>query len=451
MVDTAGSRATIEDGAAVLEPAPAQNNSEQSAMSTVGSLLDESTNSRAVTDLNEPQKYDISVTNGSTNSMVASSDDFVSPQSSPSPTPSVAQSPSPCQTPSAVVSAENTSDKSIVCVTSDLNGDVCLKVGSATRTTVSSNGSAETISYQSTTVVGNSYTGLSEQFRSLSFTNKYDLYCPKVVREYHPPPEAIRQETGKKIRKIFGDMPLEDYEIEAEAQMHRQLLENGFPLAGTIFESRHQRLRYLQGNEWDIERCQADMSKHLEWRATHLPVRDEAVSDILPLGYCYIHGRDRYMRPVVVIRCKELQTADRDKAVLCIVYWLEFVIANLLVPNRIEQWRVIIDMADCALYNVPAIILKDVAMTLARNYRGRLHQMTIINAPLIFWGIWQVISLVLPESTRQKISIMAYGFEPEFRKVIHDCQLEEKYGGTCPDVAINYVEPTMPPPPPPEG
>lgn len=256
--------------------------------------------------------------------------------------------------------------------------------------------------------------------------------------------DAVRQQSSPFLRKIFGDLPLLQREKDAERNLVQYLNAKRFPLQGTIFDDTTGRLRFLQSNDWDLERCRQDMERHLEWRRTNLPVSYDLVANQLPKGYCYVHGRDRCMRPIVIIRCRQLNDASRGDGLRLIVYWLELVINQLLVRSRVEQWRVIVDLADCAIYNVPAMVLKDIFTTLAHNYRGRLHQMTIVNAPLVFWGIWQIASVALSETTRQKISIWSTGFENELLAHVDSSQLERKYGGSQEDCPINETMPVMP-------
>ena len=102
------------------------------------------------------------------------------------------------------------------------------------------------------------------------------------------------------------------------------------------------------------------------------------------------------------------------------------------------------DLQDVTFYNAPVSLLKDIAINLQRNYRGYLAQMSFINAPIIFWGLWQAISLVLPQSTREKIVLCTSDYKSELLRWININQLEEKYHGTAPNVN-SYFEPVLPP------
>eukprot|EP00922_Rhytidocystis_sp_ex-Travisia-forbesii_P028833 GHVS01042262.1.p1 GENE.GHVS01042262.1~~GHVS01042262.1.p1 ORF type:complete len:437 (-),score=66.40 GHVS01042262.1:1034-2344(-) len=311
---------------------------------------------------------------------------------------------------------------------------------------------------------------VSEDLNAERVCERTVVYLPEYLLQFQPPPEAVRQvvvsggggnggvvqktigltredRKNKGMRKIFGTLSLEPYEVEAVEELKTHLDEQKVHVSGTIFDDDRAKLRFLQGNEWDNERCANDITRHLRWRETNLPVQRKVVQDLLKLGYFYIHGRDRCMRPVLYIRCKQLNTAEQEGAMKVIVYLLELLISTLLVENRVEQWRVVIDMAECAIYNMPVVVLRDVTVTLSRNYRGRLHQMAIINAPLVFWGLWQIVNVALSETTRSKISIHSGHYQAELLKNINENQLEKKYGGCQEDVTLSEVLPVMPGPP----
>eukprot|EP00922_Rhytidocystis_sp_ex-Travisia-forbesii_P029174 GHVS01042726.1.p1 GENE.GHVS01042726.1~~GHVS01042726.1.p1 ORF type:complete len:501 (-),score=87.35 GHVS01042726.1:333-1835(-) len=388
---------------------------------------------------------------------------------------------------------------------SDSNYNNALCVTSSSTTTSSSCCRLAPESAMAVSSVSQSFTG--DGCSSVNICDRTALYIPDCVLQFEPPPEAIKQivhdaqemyntaasgnnktgsavtqqqeggrngEEGDKniaedhksnvdvatvvvstedrkrqgVRKIFGTRSLDNYETEAIDELKQYLNEQQLDLSSTIFDNDRMKLRFLQGNEWDNERCREDMVRHLHWREQNLPVLHNDVRHLLPLGYFYIHGRDMCMRPVLYIRCKQLNTAQPDEAMKVIVYWLEFLISSLLVENRVEQWRVVVDMAECALYNMPMMVLKEVTMTLAKNYRGRLHHMAIINAPLVFWGLWQLVSIVLSPTTRAKIFILSGNYQKELLQHIAGSQLEQKYGGSQEDTSLSEVMAVMPPNPP---
>ncbi|TRY50144.1 SEC14/CRAL-TRIO lipid binding domain [Cryptosporidium tyzzeri] len=272
-------------------------------------------------------------------------------------------------------------------------------------------------------------------------------YRPLEVVNFNPPIDAIRYGFGENgMRYIFGDLPLDEFEEGKIREMHIYLKSRHVSLKNTAFCDSHLLLRYLQGNEYDFVKAWDDIKRHVRWRQNFRMIEDRnKLEKLLRNGYCYIHGRDKLLRPIIVFRAKAfLDGEEPDNIIHVVYYWFEFVITNMLAWNRVEQWRVIMDLQDVTFYNAPISLLKDIATNLQRNYRGYLAQMSFINAPIIFWGLWQAISLVLPQSTRDKITLCTSDYKSELLRWINPNQLEKKYHGTASDVN-SFREPVLPP------
>ncbi|EEA07661.1 CRAL/TRIO domain-containing protein [Cryptosporidium muris RN66] len=274
-------------------------------------------------------------------------------------------------------------------------------------------------------------------------------YRPEEAVYYNPPIEAIKYGQGETgMRYVFGDLELDNYEEQKVTEMLAYLKNRHVSLRNTAFNDKHLLLRYLQGNEYDFVKAWDDIKRHVRWRQHFRTIEDcHKLQKLLETGYCYIHGRDRFMRPIIIFRAKAFLDGQEPDDILHMVYhWFEFIIMKMLVWNKIEQWRVIMDLEDVSFYNAPISLLKDIAINLQRNYRGYLAQMTFINSPIVFWGLWQAISLVLPQSTREKISLFTSEYKNDLLKYIHPNQLEKKYGGDAPNVTL-FSEPVLPPAP----
>ncbi|PFH37180.1 putative polyphosphoinositide binding protein [Besnoitia besnoiti] len=271
---------------------------------------------------------------------------------------------------------------------------------------------------------------------------------PPEALSYQPKPDEIYKPIGNGlfVRLIFGDLPLTPYEMGEVAKVKETLKRDPSVLSGTVFSDDRYIVRFLQGNDWNVEKCVADMKRHLVWRRDHLPIPAAKVLPLLPKGYCYVFGRDKCRRPIFIIRCKEFISANPTEVLPVVLFWLEVTIHRLLVKNKVEQWRVIIDLDQCSALSAPVGILKDIADTLTRNYRGRLSQMLIINSGFVFWSLWQLVSVVLPERTKQKICLYTTNYQADLFSHVQKNQVEERYGGTCANVT-NFAGIYMPPGP----
>lgn len=275
-----------------------------------------------------------------------------------------------------------------------------------------------------------------------------EFLIPSEAFAYTPGPDDILKPVpgGRPVRLIFGDLELTPPELEALKEIREIMKEDKVLANAAVFADDRYVIRFLQGNDWDVPKCLLDMKRHLHWRAHHLPVQRTAVEALLPRGFMYIHGRDNAYRPIIVIRCKRLIESNVKEVMPVVIFWLEFTLGKLLVKNKVEQWRVVIDLEECSITSAPIGILKHVCDTLTRNYRGRLFGMLILNAGFLFRSIWQIVSVVLPERTKSKIKLTPSCSDEEFLSSVSRNQLEKRYGGTCPN-SEDFTKPVLPPGP----
>jgi hypothetical protein len=57
--------------------------------------------------------------------------------------------------------------------------------------------------------------------------------------------------------------------------------------------------------------------------------------------------------------------------------------------------------------------------------------MFIVNAPMLFTGVWAVVKGFLDERTRQKIKICGSKYQKELLEVVDVDNLPDFLGGTC--------------------
>nr|BAN65638.1 conserved hypothetical protein [Babesia bovis] len=185
------------------------------------------------------------------------------------------------------------------------------------------------------------------------------------------------------------------------------------------------------------------MRENLQWRKDTLPIARHEIAGVLSRGIIYVHGRDRCMRPIVVLQLSRVGKTAHDAVLRCIFFMLEVTIHKLLIPGTIEQWKVIVDMSGTNLLGMQVSLIKQIARALTGNYRGRLSQMFLINAPYIISGIWGIVKNVLPEATQEKIQISSGRNTKKLLENMDPSQLEKRFGGKAADVTV-YDIPVMP-------
>jgi hypothetical protein len=62
-------------------------------------------------------------------------------------------------------------------------------------------------------------------------------------------------------------------------------------------------LRCLHASNWDYNKTFTDINIIINWRATNLPIKLEDVhARLLRSGFFTVHGRDKFLRPVMIMR-----------------------------------------------------------------------------------------------------------------------------------------------------
>ena len=160
---------------------------------------------------------------------------------------------------------------------------------------------------------------------------KYDInnFLNNINSEQHlksrPPEEAYRfipnefqiceyndKKPERTLRRIFeGVYEYLPYEIERlnslmdEIKTYNKNL-NGrkdftpitFPSNWKIYDS----LRFLQATMYKNQKTIELLLNHLEWKKTYFPFTiSNKAAEILNNGFIYVHGRDIYFRPILVI------------------------------------------------------------------------------------------------------------------------------------------------------
>ncbi|KNG76290.1 hypothetical protein PFMG_02099, partial [Plasmodium falciparum IGH-CR14] len=228
------------------------------------------------------------------------------------------------------------------------------------------------------------------------------IFCGKELDDFEK--QKIRE-----LKEFVNKLKLKEKDKEKDKEKEVETYQTIFK--NTLFDDDNYVLRFLQGNEFVFERCYNDMLRHLTWRKENLPIPLSDVQIFLDKGYCYIHGRDKQMHPIIIINCKNIISANTKDVLKVLYYWLEFCISKLLIEGKVEQWRVIIDLTSCSVLNIPIATLKDISKNLSCNYRSRLCKMLVLSAPLVV-------------VTQQKITITSSEKEKKLLDQVQANQLE---------------------------
>lgn len=108
---------------------------------------------------------------------------------------------------------------------------------------------------------------------------------------------------------------------------------------------------------------------HHKWETTMFPLAPavaQTYSELLNRGAIYIHKRDKFHRPIFILRLGELSKIGVDDKALIIMgcYLIQFVLTRGLIPGKVENWVTIFDLKGIGLTNVPKKLLKAVTKPL---------------------------------------------------------------------------------------
>jgi len=267
------------------------------------------------------------------------------------------------------------------------------------------------------------------------------LYVPSENEIF----EAALAGPGKdRLRRIFLNTPLTENE-KASLQALHEALENEDIVTragdGTIpqYGNLHA-LRILQHRKYNIPKAIQLLETHLKERVKRLPISESSVSQELKKGFMYWHGRDVMCRPVLVIRLERIGDliTNKERAVLLVIFVLEYAIRFALAPGRVENWVVLVDMLNASkvvkvssLYSLMSTA-KAISDTLESLYCARMVWMKMLNVP---GYLKSAVEKLIPTAKKDKVAFCTEAqIKTSLTGLIEPHQLEARYGGTAPDL-----------------
>lgn len=207
-------------------------------------------------------------------------------------------------------------------------------------------------------------------------------------------------------------------------------------------------LRFLQASGFKIQDCIKLIRDSIEWKSTYFPFTlTPKAFELLNLGFVYVHGRDKEYRPIIVLKAdyyvKYAKEYSFDDWLMCIIYFMEYVVNNLLIPGQVENWNIITDLGKLSLLFIPND-MKRLMRVLQSNYRCRLYVNFIFGMSTFLRYIWNIIKSMLDESSAKKIRFMNDENRHELFAFINEEQIEEKFGGKAKNITSDYFPPYFP-------
>jgi len=261
---------------------------------------------------------------------------------------------------------------------------------------------------------------------------------PQEALNFQPSEFITKFANGDEERKIYTNTPLREAELK-----NLKKLQDLAKAQGTCFlpSLTPMATRYLSHTRGDIQKAHDKMLLTQKWREDYFkegPVTDEQVSDDLRLGIVYFTGRDRCLRPTLVLRpCripqawyKDQKARAIDRLIRILVFCLEYMQRFLLVPGQVEGNNVILNLAGIGVSNVPMRAVHEIYAVMSNHYINRVYKFYVCNMPWVLEAVAGPCKKMLTDRQRQKI-VMIKRFE-ELLREFSGHQLESDLGGTRP-------------------
>jgi hypothetical protein len=208
-------------------------------------------------------------------------------------------------------------------------------------------------------------------------------------------------------------------------------------------------LRFLQATSYNHLKALKNLIENYEWKQKYFPLSlNIKHKEILNTGFVYVHGRDNRFRPIIVVDpsvfLKYMNRFDMDEMINSLIFLLEYVLQNLLIPGQVENWIIICDVSNINVTSIPKEF-KMIMNILSRNYKCRLYSMYIMNLSFVFSLLWKAFkSMINPITEKKIIIVQEVDSNCEIFKSINKTQIEKKFGGNAENVFSHFFPPIFP-------
>jgi len=257
-------------------------------------------------------------------------------------------------------------------------------------------------------------------------------YIPSQAYLYFPSEKDYKT---KNTRHIFdGNTKFDAKEIELITEFRSYAQKQHYALKSIWTDS--MILRFLQANDFKMQKTLVSVKDHTSWRETQLPVpMDKKLEEFLNSGFLYVHGRDHKFRPIVVFNIYQLdpKTLDMDVVTRALTFWLEYIISDWMLPGQVENWHFICNIKGMGISSIAVSSVRKLFGYLQNNFKCRLHKMYLINASNGIYAPWQIAKRFLDGDTVEKVNFYKTQVPKDLFNTVHPDQVEEQFGGSAPN------------------
>jgi hypothetical protein len=202
--------------------------------------------------------------------------------------------------------------------------------------------------------------------------------------------------------------------------------------------------KFLQAADFDFEDAIAQIKERLNMHIPTYPF--DNVIEILSSGFVYMHGLDNNYRPIIVCSLSRfmeyIDQYELDYFICAINVFSNYLLKHLFIPGQVENWIIITDLNGVSLWKPPTKMIS-IFNFLQKRFYYRLFKLYIYGMSGILNFCWRIIKNLVNDKTKEKFIFISN--ESDIHRTIinhvHPSQLEEKYGGTSPNIVTPLTFP----------
>ena len=135
---------------------------------------------------------------------------------------------------------------------------------------------------------------------------------------------------------------------------------------------------------------------------------------------------------------------QEEEVIRASAFLFQFIVNNMFIPGQIENWIMILNFAGTSPLTLPDAV-KKIINTLSENFLSRLYKCYVFGMSIFIKFIYSIICTFLEEITVQKLTVLdSKNHNILFRNIRSD-NVEQKFGGTAPDVTLGIPNSIFPP------
>jgi len=206
-------------------------------------------------------------------------------------------------------------------------------------------------------------------------------------------------------------------------------------------------LRFLKARKFDFKKTCEMWNNYLTWRKEERLEETYEFPELKDIKRCFPHmyfKTDKQGRPVYIERIGKIKFDEISKATTqerFLKYYArhnERMISELIpacseaIGKRLHQGFYIIDLQGMSLKTASSGVLdltKSLMGMCQKYYPELMGEMYVVNAPMLFYGVWSVIKLMIDDRTKQKIHILGSNYQKKLLEKVDAENLPDFLGG----------------------